>query len=184
MFKNNYDRLPKIEITDIKKGLLLTVHLSKILNNNFECEKFFNELCENKPTHYIEYLKSKLGNATSHHTKKFSGALYISCKNIPDEERIKIINSLNKIYNIEIKLIKITTWFIKWVFCELGIFWMQDVLNISEKELDKEWNNYLQDDFDSYILSLNDMKLQKYIDAINKMRVNHPSRDEIMDIKY
>lgn len=58
---------------------------------------------------------------------------------------------------------------------------MSDCLNLNGDELQNEWSDYCKSSIDSYFLNINDEKLQKYIDAVNKIRMKHPDIGEIQD---
>lgn len=178
----NFTNQITFTISHIRNGLRLTTTLSSILNNdNRKVNDFFNKLFDDKPDHHIDYLKSKM--YISHHSNTFSGGLYITYKNMPEDDRMKIINQLDNY--IDMKSLEVTLWFIRWSFGKMGYSWMMDVLDLKDTNLEKEWNTYKETDLDTYFMNLNDHKLQKYIDDINKMRFEYPSIDEVCHLhKY
>jgi hypothetical protein len=192
MFNTNSDTIDgkqiKFTIDHIREGLKLTTFLSSILNddNNDNVDKFFENLWKDKEYYHIDYLKSKLSNSISHHAGKISGALFISYKNIPEVDRMRLIKYLINIINDSVNMgpLEITLWFIKWSYSNLGIFWMRDVLGLLDNELENEWQIYKKTNFDNYFSNLTDDKLQSYVDAINKMRKEYPSIDEMNNLRY
>ena len=171
-------------LSEIREGLPVVVYISNILNNGDTQTSMFNSLWPDSKDHFIAYLKSKLGSAVSHHTNKISGALYVGYRSIPDEDRFKIINWANQHIDVSMKSIKVTLWFLKWCFCELGITWMSDILELTGEALEAEWQIYKKSHFEDYFVQLGDVKLQKYIDAINLGRIKNPYLGETMDLYF
>lgn len=149
-------------IDELRDGIKYTNMLSNIFNNRFLYEDFFKKVYHNVPNHHIEYLKSKLGNAMSFHNNTISGGCYIAEYNIPEDDRTKIMNFISK--NNDTLKIKKATNFIKYIFCEISLMFLQELFKDDAKN---EWNEYKKTNLDKYLLNLSDEKLEKYLNIFN-----------------
>lgn len=137
----------------------------------------------NKDKHHIEYLKRKLIAAISH-ANNISGALFISHKHISDKDRTKIINYLQKTIDVDLLSIKITSWFIGRYYYSYNIVWIQQILNLDEKNIKLNRKSYKNNNLDNYFSSMNDNNLQKIINAMNEHRQKIPLEREYFDLMF
>lgn len=170
----------KFNTNDIRTGLKYTAKLSLQLNDLKEMKNLFQSLFNSRPYHHIEYLKSKLGNAASHHNDKISAALYLSHNRIPISDKAIFIKYLCDNLNI-MTGINMAIWFVKWSFSNFGISWMSECLDLDGDELRNEWFNYCKLGLDTYFLQTSEEKLQKYVNAVNLLREKCPDVGEIQD---
>ena len=167
------------DTNSIKKGLKYTMELTNILND--KVNKFFDDIWIDSPSHHKEYIKSKLGIAYNKHSEKYSGALFLGYKVMPSDDKHKIIKYLD-IPFCDIIYVKIAYWFVWNCYSLMNPIWMSNVFGISDYS--SEWKKYTSTSLDEYFYTMNDNKLQQYINKVNDSRKSYANLNEIFDMKF
>lgn len=171
-----YKKKYTITADNARKGFEAMIELSNRLANESSKNDFLNYLFPEKQNHHIDYLKSKTYYSELYKLHPI-GSLYVSFKNIPDNDRKRIVDWLYKKYNIKEQDIIVAQWIAKWTFNYLNYLEFEKILKSdnfnNSVDIEAEWKKYKNIGLERYLYQLDDNNLNKFIDWANNKRLKH-----------